>query len=116
LITLAAAAKISGSLPIHLTTLPLYATAPERRMPNIKSAKKRMELSRRANTKNRARRSRIRTAVKKVRQAETAEEAHARLREAIRILDHAATKHLMHANRAARIKSQLARHVREIAS
>lgn len=79
-------------------------------MPNIKSAKKRMVKSRAENARNRARRSRIRTAVKKVRSAGNAEEAQAALREAIVLLDRAATKRLIHPNRAARIKSQLTRH------
>ena len=39
----------------------------ERAMPNIKSAKKRMNLSAQARTKNRAERARIRTAIKRVR-------------------------------------------------
>ena len=40
-------------------------------MPNIKSAKKRMNLSAAARTANRSERSRIRTAIKQVRSAET---------------------------------------------
>lgn len=79
-------------------------------MPNIKSAKKRMTKSRVENTRNRAKRSRIRTVMKRVRQAETAEAAQAALRDAVSLIDRAATKRLMHPNRAARLKSQLARH------
>ena len=81
-------------------------------MPNIKSAKKRMELSRRAAERNRQKRSRIRTAVKKVRQTEDAAQADTLLREAATLLDRAAQSRLMHPNRAARIKSQLVKHVR----
>ncbi len=80
-------------------------------MPNIKSAKKRMELSRRATDRNRQKRSRIRTAVKKVRQTEDADTAVTLLKEAVSLLDRAAQANLMHPNRAARIKSQLTRHV-----
>jgi small subunit ribosomal protein S20 len=80
-------------------------------MPNIKSAKKRMELSARARVKNRAERSRIRTAIKQVRTAESAETGAARLSEAVALLDRAATRRLFHPNRVARIKSSLARHV-----
>ena len=43
-------------------------------MPNIKSSKKRMVLSGEARTKNRSERARIRTAIKRVRQAQSAEE------------------------------------------
>lgn len=80
-------------------------------MPNIKSAKKRMELSATARVKNRAERSRIRSAIKQVRAAENAEAGVARLTEAVALLDRAATRRLYHPNRVARIKSQLNRHV-----
>ena len=83
-------------------------------MPNIKSAKKRMELSREARERNRAKRSRIRTAVKRVRDADDAETAESLCREAESLLDRAARRNLIHANKVARIKSQLARHVREL--
>lgn len=83
-------------------------------MPNIKSSTKRMELSRVAATRNRAKRSRLRTAVKLVRQAEDAETAQARFREAVALLDRAATRRLLHPNKVARVKSQLARHVQSI--
>ena len=85
-------------------------------MPNIKSAQKRMELSRKARERNRARRSELRTIVKKVRQATTAEEAEARVREATALLDRAAARRLIHPNRAARIKSQLSRKVNQLSA
>lgn len=80
-------------------------------MPNIKSAKKRMELSAAARLKNRSERSRIRSAIKQVRAADSAEAGAKKLSEAIALLDRAATRRLFHPNRVARIKSQLARHV-----
>lgn len=85
-------------------------------MPNIKSAKKRMELSRVANDRNRISRSRIRTALRRVREAETAESAQTYMKEAVALLDRAATKRLIHPNRVARIKSQIARRVNEMAA
>ena len=84
-------------------------------MPNIKSAKKRMRLSRVQNSRNRAKRTRLRTAIKKVRQAESAEAAQGALREAIVLLDRAATKRLLHPNAVARLKSQLTRRVQALA-
>lgn len=78
-------------------------------MPNIKSAKKRMELSRRWNEANRKKRSSLRTAIKRVRTATTAEEGQTHLRAAVSLLDRAATHRLVHPNRAARVKSQLTR-------
>lgn len=80
-------------------------------MPNIKSAQKRMELSRRAAERNRGKRSRLRTVVKQVRAAENADEANERLKEAFSLLDRAAASRLMHPNKCARIKGQLAKHV-----
>ena len=80
-------------------------------MPNIKSAKKRMQLSADARLKNRSERARIRTAIKNVRTAETAEQGAERLREAVALLDRAATRRLYHPNRVARIKSGLMRTV-----
>jgi small subunit ribosomal protein S20 len=85
-------------------------------MPNIKSAKKRMELSRKANVRNRAKRSRIRTAIRRVREAEDAAAAEEHLKEAVALLDRAATKRVIPPNRAARLKSQLARKVNEISA
>lgn len=84
-------------------------------MPNIKSAKKRMRLSRVRNTRNRAKRTRLRTAIKKVRQADNVETARSAMHEAIVLLDRAATKRLLHPNAVARMKSQLARRVRALA-
>ena len=85
-------------------------------MPNIKSAQKRMELSRKARERNRAKRSELRTVIKRVRQAATAEEAQERIRQATALLDRAAGKKLIHPNRAARIKSQLARHLTKLSA
>ena len=83
-------------------------------MPNIKSAKKRMVLSRAANDRNRINRSRIKTAVRRVNEAETAETAQVHMKEAVSLLDRAATKRLIHPNRVARIKSQITRRVNEM--
>lgn len=80
-------------------------------MPNIKSAKKRMELSRKWNEANRKKRSTLRTAIKKVRTAESAEAAQEAFHRARSLIDRAATKRLMHPNKAARIKSRLEKHI-----
>ena len=85
-------------------------------MPNIKSAKKRMQLSARARLRNRAERARIRTAIKKVREADSAEAGEASLRSATAILDRAATRKLFHPNRVARVKSGLTRLVQSLGS
>jgi len=85
-----------------------------KQMPNIKSATKRMELSRKWAEANRRKRSRLRTAIKRVRTATSADEATELLREATVLIDRAAGKRLMHPNKAARIKSRLAQHVKSL--
>ena len=80
-------------------------------MPNIKSAKKRVRLSLNANARNRAIRSRLRTAVKRVENAENAKTAEAEYRKVQVLLDRAATNRLLHPNAVARMKSNLARRV-----
>ena len=81
-------------------------------MPNIKSAKKRVRLSRNANARNRAVRSKLRTAVKRVENAKNAKTAEIEYRRVQILLDRAATSHLLHPNTVARMKSNLTRAVR----
>ena len=81
-------------------------------MANIKSAKKRVRLSRDANVRNRAVRSRLRTAVKRVENAEDAATAEAEYRKVQVLLDRAATNRILHPNAVARMKGNLARRVR----
>lgn len=81
-------------------------------MPNVKSAEKRMRTAEKRAARNRTQRSRLRTAVKKARQAESAEEVTAAYREAKSLLDRAARKNLVHPNKAARLKSRLAKQAR----
>ena len=83
-------------------------------MPNIKSSRKRMVQGELAREKNRAERSRLRTALTRVREATQADQAQARLREAVALLDQAARERLLHPNKSARLKGQLARHVNRL--
>ena len=83
-------------------------------MPNIKSSRKRMVQGELAREKNRAERSRLRTALKRVREATQADQVQARLREAVGLLDQAARERLLHPNKSARLKGQLARHVNRL--
>ncbi len=78
-------------------------------MPRLKSSKKAMRKSAAAQDRNRARRSQLRTALKKVRVAETPELAKAAYVEASRLLDRAGRKNLVHRNTADRTKSRLAK-------
>jgi small subunit ribosomal protein S20 len=87
-------------------------------MANTKSAKKRAAKSEAQREKNRAIRSQMRTAVKKVRKAAAAGDAGAAetlLRQAVRIVDVTAKKGVVHRNTAARTKSRLAAAVRKTA-
>ena len=78
-------------------------------MPNIKSAKKRVAVSRANNERNKAARSALKTAIKKAdaaidAKAEGADEA---VKNAVAKIDKAAGKGLLHKNNAARKKSAL---------
>jgi len=83
-------------------------------VPTIKGSEKRMRQQRRRETRNRAQRSRMKTAIKKVMAATDADEATAAYRETVAILDRYASRRLLHPNKAARKKSQLARKVAEL--
>ena len=75
-------------------------------MPNIKSAKKRVLVSKVRQERNKAAKSQLKTVMRKAR-AEGAD-AEARLA-AVKKLDKAAGKGLIHKNKAARLKSRLAK-------
>jgi small subunit ribosomal protein S20 len=74
-------------------------------VPNIASGEKNMRKSRAANVRNRAQRSALKTALKK---AKSAGASPADRLAAVKLLDRAARKGLIHRNAAARNKSRLA--------
>jgi len=76
-------------------------------LPNNKSAEKRMRTNEIRADRNRAFRSRLRSALKKVRTASDSAVGAAALREASSLLDRAARKRIIHPNKAARAKSRL---------
>jgi len=76
-------------------------------LPNTKSAEKRMRTNEIRAARNRAFRSRLRTALKRVRTANDSAEGATALREASSLLDRAARKRIIHPNKAARAKSRL---------
>lgn len=87
-------------------------------MPNIKSAKKRVVLNEKSRQRNVAARSKMRTLVKKVLAAvaqNNKEAAVAAFKEAEPVLDRAACKGLIHKNKAARHKSELASKIKSLA-
>ena len=73
-----------------------------------------MRQARTRGARNRAQRSALRTALKHVRDA-TADNAVEAYAAAVRLLDRAARKGLIHQNNAARHKSRLAAHVKKLA-
>jgi len=87
-------------------------------MANTKSALKRMRQNERRRLRNRALRSKVRTALKTARAAiaEKVPTAQASTLDAIRALDKAVTKGVVHRNTAARKKSRLARQLTSSAS
>ena len=86
-------------------------------MANIKSQKKRALTNAKANLKNAAEKSQIKTAMKKVNTAVLANDKEAAAKafnEANSLLDKAATSHLIHKNNVARKKANLAKAVSTI--
>jgi small subunit ribosomal protein S20 len=81
-------------------------------VPRIKSAKKAMRQARRRTVTNRAQRSALRTALKRVRGAANKQDATQAYTAAVQLLDRAARKGLIHKNNAARHKSRLSKYVR----
>jgi small subunit ribosomal protein S20 len=83
-------------------------------MANTESAEKRHRQSQARRERNRARKSALRTAIKKVRSAvEAGDSATAKklLPETLSLLDRTASRGVIHANQAARSKSRLTRAV-----
>lgn len=79
-------------------------------MPNIKSAKKRLRQSLERRARNRAAKSQLRTAIKKLRDAVAAknfDDAKERFSSLCKLLDQTASKKIIHVNKAARTKSRL---------
>jgi small subunit ribosomal protein S20 len=80
-------------------------------MPNTKSAAKRLRQTTGRTLRNRAAKSRLRTSIKKVRQAldgGNRDAAMAAFRAAVAIIDKTASKGIIHSRTAARYKSRLA--------
>ena len=80
-------------------------------MPSSKQAKKRVVTDERKRVANKIMRTNMRSAVKKVLAAESADEAKTLLPEAMKRIDKCAKKNIIHDNAAARTKSRLARSI-----
>ena len=80
-------------------------------MPNIKSAKKRVKVNKTKAAANKARKSNLKTVIKKAQlaAANNAADKEEVIKFAIKRVDQACAKNLLHKNNAARKKSQLAK-------
>jgi small subunit ribosomal protein S20 len=81
-------------------------------MPNLRAAKKALRQNQKRRLRNRAQRSALRTVLKKCRLAAASEDfdaASAAFRLAVKRLDQAAAKGLIHKNKASRTKSRLSK-------
>ena len=87
-------------------------------LPNIKSAKKRVQLAEVRNARNKADKSALKTALKKF-EAAAAEgnrtEAEGAYKVAVKIVDKSAAKGLLHKNNAARKKSSMTLQMNKLA-
>ncbi len=87
-------------------------------MPIIKSAKKRVKVSKKKTTKNRKWKEKLRDTIKEFEnlvEEGKVEEAKSQLKETTKIIDKCASRNLIHKNTAARKKSRLARMLNDIA-
>jgi len=80
-------------------------------MAHTKQAAKRNRQNIKARTRNKVQRSTMKTAIGKVRKAESADAAKAILPDAMRKIDKAAKSRVIHPNAAARLKSRLAKKI-----
>jgi small subunit ribosomal protein S20 len=78
---------------------------------NSRSSKKRARQAVKRADNNRGQRSRIKTGIKRVLTADSPEAAQSAFRDVAALLDRMATRRVIHPNKAARKKSQLARHI-----
>ncbi|MCU0713861.1 MAG: 30S ribosomal protein S20 [Pirellula sp.] len=88
-------------------------------MPNLKSAKKRLRQSLERRSRNRAAKSRLKTAIKKLRDtvaAKNFEDAKVQFADLCKLLDQTASKKIIHVNKAARTKSRINAMLKKAAS
>jgi small subunit ribosomal protein S20 len=78
-------------------------------MTNSKQAAKRVRQNEGARERNKATRTAMKTAVKRVLKAQSPEKAREALPQAMKRIDKAAKTHVVHKNAAARLKSQVSR-------
>ena len=83
-------------------------------MPQHKSAHKRVRQNARRRARNRYHRSRLRTMVKRLRSTDDADAARRLFSQVQALVDRLATKRIIHPNKAANYKRELAGHVNRL--
>ena len=83
-------------------------------MPHHKSAAKRVRTNEKARQANLAAKSRVRSALRKVRESAKLADGQARLLDAVSVLDRAAQKGIIHRTTASRQKSRLTQFVNKL--
>ncbi len=83
-------------------------------MPHHKSAKKRLRQSLKRRLHNRYYAKSTRTAIKKLRKLHDKEEALAMYPQVASMIDKLAKRHIIHKNKAARLKSELMKHINKL--
>jgi small subunit ribosomal protein S20 len=83
-------------------------------MPQHKSAEKRVRVSERRRTRNKARTSAMKNAIKRVRTASTKTDGDAALKKAVTLLDKLSSKGVIHRNKASNQKSRLTKAVNKL--
>ena len=84
-------------------------------MANHKSALKRIRRTEAARLRNRYQHKTARNAVRKLRALENVEEAKALFPKVVSMIDKLAKRNIIHANKAANLKSSLAKHINKLA-
>ena len=84
-------------------------------MANHKSALKRIRRNEAARLRNRYQHKTARNAVRKLRALENVEEAKTLFPKVVSMIDKLAKKNIIHANKAANLKSRLAKHINKLA-
>lgn len=87
-------------------------------MANTPQARKRVRQAVKARTRNAAQKSNFRSSIKKVLKSlsdKNKDQSNAHFKEAMSIMDKLVTKGLIHKNKAARHKSRLNKHIKELA-
>lgn len=78
-------------------------------MARSRQSRKRLKTDRERRVRNKGRLSRMRSAIRKVKEAEGEEERQGAFRTAQALIDRAGRDHLIHPNKARRLKSRLSR-------